>query len=216
MIFWEAIKNILFPQKCVSCGRNGILICVSCKNKIPSANTPEYGFIMSVFGYGHPAIRRLVHLLKYGNGRYVARFFAPYLAGTLTEFLGEEKLFHGDAIVLLVPVPLSKHRLKKRGYNQSELMINEMLKILPKGRFELDKKLVVKVKDTIPQAEIKKKSLRLVNQKDCFCVLPHNRKRNEVVVIVDDVTTTGATLCALRVKLLADGFRKVYALTVAH
>ena len=97
----KKIWGVIFPQTCVGCGIRGYLICDGCANKLPPAHAPEFDFITSVFGYGTPSVRRLIHMLKYENGRYVATFFAPYLASALTEFLGEEKLFHGDAPVLL-------------------------------------------------------------------------------------------------------------------
>ena len=216
MSWYKKLLGILFPEHCVGCGTQGFLICERCIHKLSPASSPEHDFIMSIFGYGNPSVRRLVHMLKYENGRHVAQFFAPYLASSLTEFLGEEKLFHGDVDVLLVPVPLSKNRMKKRGYNQSELLIREMIKNLSDDKFFLENKLASKIRDTIPQVEIKKRSTRLLNQDTCFCILPHKRKKNEIVILVDDVTTTGATLSALRQLLKKDGFTKVYALTIAH
>ena len=73
-----------------------------------------------------------------------------------------------------------------------------------------------KIKETTPQAEIKKRNMHLKNQQDCFDVLPNTYQKNEIVVLVDDVTTTGATLSAVRDRLIKNGFRKVFALTIAH
>ena len=216
MNFLKAITESIFPEKCVGCGARGALICDFCKNKIPSAETPEYGFITSVFSYTDPRVRKLILLLKYGNGRRVAKIFAPYLLASLTEFLGEEKLFQGCAPVLLVPVPLTKKRMNKRGYNQSQLLVEAIVRNDSTHNLILEKNLVSKIKDTVPQAEIKKRAQRLSSQHDCFCVLPNKKTKNEIIILVDDVTTTGATLKALHDLLKSDGFKKVYALTVAH
>lgn len=216
MNFLKSITGIIFPEKCVGCKAHGDLICEACKNKFSPAETPEYDFITSVFSYTNPSIRKLIHILKYGNGRRVAKIFGPYLYASLSEFLGEEKLFQGNSQVLLVPVPLTNSRLRKRGYNQSTLLIEAVLKNDSSGRMVIEKNLVKKIKETAPQAEIKKRTLRLSSQNECFCVLPNKKTKNEIIILVDDVTTTGATLHALYKILKKDGFKKVYALTVAH
>ena len=216
MNIFEKIIGVIFPKQCVGCGLRGFLICDVCKSRIPSASNPMYEFITSVFSYSDPSVRRMVHLMKYRSGRYVAKFFAPYMLSSLSEFVGEEKLFIGNAPILLVPVPLSKSRMKMRGYNQSELLIKEIIKIDNTKRFLLEKKLITKIKDTTPQVLMKNKSERLLNQTNCFAVMSHKKTKYETIILVDDVTTTGATLVAVRELLRKDGFKKVYALTAAH
>ena len=216
MNLFNLIIESLFPNICAGCGSRGSIVCTVCASKFPPARTPEQPYIISVFAYSHPVVRALIRRLKYKNGRRVAGFFAPYLLSSLVEFLGEEKLFNGDVDVILVPVPISKKRMKKRGYNQSELLGNEMQKINCNEHIFLDANLVRKIKETTPQAEIKKRNMHLKNQQDCFDVLPNTYQKNEIVVLVDDVTTTGATLSAVRDRLIKNGFRKVFALTIAH
>ncbi len=216
MNFFRIITHAIFPEKCVGCGASDNIVCVSCVRRFPPAVLPEFSWIMSVFAYTHPPIRRLIHMLKYENRRSVARLFAPYLLASLIEFVGEEKLFLGAVPVVLVPVPLSKKRQRSRGYNQSELLIREIVQKDSAKRFVMDTKLVAKIKDTVPQAQIQKKTARLVSQNDCFRICKHKRTMNEVIILVDDVTTTGATLASIRTLLKENGFKKVYALTIAH
>jgi competence protein ComFC len=216
MGFLNSLIESIFPDKCVGCGTRGVLVCDSCIKKIPPSLISEHSFITSIFSYTDQSVRKLIHKLKYKNGQQVAKIFSPYLLSTLTEFLGEEKLFHGKSPVLLVPVPITKSRYKKRGYNQSELLINKMMKIDSNQSFCLENNLVRKIKETAPQAEIKKRADRLMSQKECFGVMPNKRTKNEIIVLIDDVTTTGATLCEIRDVLKQEGFKKVYALTVAH
>ena len=216
MKFFSTIAEAVFPNHCVGCAMRGKLVCTSCAAKFPAASVPEEPFITSIFAYSHPPVRALVRTLKYKNGRTIAGFFAPYLMDSIIEFLGEEKLFHGDVNVVLVPVPLSKKRMKKRGYNQSELLIKEMFKCTQSDRIVIDTNLVKKIKETTPQAEIKKRALRLSSQHACFAVSKNKYIKNEIIILIDDVTTTGATLSAVRNILLKDGFRKVFAFTVAH
>ena len=216
MKFFSSIVEAVFPNHCVGCGMRGKIVCAACMAKFPSASVPEASFITSVFAYSHPPVRALIRTLKYKNGRTIAGFFAPYVLDSITEFLGEEKLFHGDVAVVFVPIPLSKKRMKKRGYNQSELLIKEMLKHSQIDRMVMDASLVKKIKETTPQAEIKKRAVRLSSQHDCFLVSKNKYLKNEIIILIDDVTTTGATLSAVRNILHKDGFRKVFAFTVAH
>ena len=216
MNFFSRFTEALFPDRCVDCGTRGALLCFACIKKISPALTPEKDFIASVFSYHDFRVKRLVWLLKYRNKRNVAKVFAPPLAAALLEFLGEENSFLGARKILLVPVPLSKKRYAKRGYNQAELIAQEIIKNMPEGKFLLETKLLKKRNETKPQADIKKKSLRLINLGDCFEIFAGRKSNGEVVFLIDDVTTTGATLMAARKVLRAAGFNKVYALTIAH
>jgi ComF family protein len=218
MPIFEILFQSLFPDRCVGCRAKGALLCETCLSTLPPAPAPHEAFISSVFAYADPRVRRLVKLLKYKNTRHAACLFGAPLAGALAEFLGEEALFISSRKILLVPVPLAKARRKSRGYNQAELLARAMLEHLdaPNARIEVDTNLLEKNKDTKAQADIPKKSERLKNLGDCFRVREGRSPEGETVILVDDVTTTGATLVAARAALLRAGFRSVYALTVAH
>jgi ComF family protein len=174
-----------------------------------------HSWITSVYAYNDFRAKRLIHLLKYKNARGGAEVLAPALADALSEFLGEEHMFLGSRKICIVPIPLSKKRMKKRGYNQAELLARKTVTLINDTNVFLETNLLKKIKETSPQAEIKNRGKRLKNLGDCFAVVRAST-REEVVVLVDDVTTTGATLTAARKALRAAGFRKIYGLTVAH
>ena len=218
MPIFHTILSTLFPDSCVGCGRSGTLLCAECARKIPPAPSPEHDFITSVFAYRDFRIRALVRMLKYKNARHASAVFAPYLAAALAEFVGEEGNFLGSGPTLLVPVPLSKKRRKERGYNQAELLVRGMLRHMPKGSAVLGNDILKKVVETGKQADITKRSVRLASLGDCFRASPEKAKEyaGRTIVLVDDVTTTGATLLAAHKALRAAGFKKVHALTVAY
>lgn len=216
MSIFDTLLSVFFPDRCVGCGVRGTLFCEVCSKRIAPPPAPADSFITSVFSYNDPRVKRLVKLLKYKNTRHAAALFAPYLAEALTEFLGEERLFVSSKRILLVPIPLSKKRARKRGYNQAELLARAMIKLLPKETVVLETKILKKIVETKPQAEIKKKNIRLHNLGECFAVVPGHTGAGETVILVDDVTTTGATLAVARRALSRAGFRSVYAVTVAH
>lgn len=206
---------MIFPDRCVGCGIRGFLLCRECETKITPATNPMHSWITSVFAYGDFRVRRLVRLLKYKNARGVATVLARSLSETLLEFLGEEGLFLGSRNVLIVPIPLSQKRMAKRGYNQSELLARKTVDQIKNDLLVLETGLLKKIKETTPQAEIKHRGKRLENLGDCF-VVTQTSAGGEVVILIDDVTTTGATLMAARKALRRAGFRKVYGFTVAH
>lgn len=206
---------MIFPDRCVGCGIRGFLLCRECETKITPATNPMHSWITSVFAYGDFRVRRLVRLLKYKNARGVATVLARSLSETLLEFLGEEGLFLGSRNVLIVPIPLSQKRMAKRGYNQSELLARKTVDQIKNDLLVLEIGLLKKIKETTPQAEIKHRGKRLENLGDCF-VATQTSAGGEVVILIDDVTTTGATLMAARKALRRAGFRKVYGFTVAH
>ena len=206
--------SAVFPDQCVGCSRRGSLLCLSCRGQIPPAPSPEHSFITSVYAYRDFRVRALVRMLKYRNTRHAADIFAPALAHALTEFIGEEWQMLGTGDILLVPIPLARRRAKARGYNQAELLARGVIRNLDAAAIRIDTNLLKKIRDTHPQADIKNRSERLRNLGDCFQAI--RESRGETIILLDDVTTTGATLCAAQKTLRAAGFKKIYAFTVAH
>ena len=193
----------------------GVLLCTTCKEKIAPAMQPAHSFITSVFSYHDFRMRALIGLLKYRHAQSIGACVSKELAQALLEIVGEESYFAGARKIYLIPVPLSKRRLQIRGYNQAEVLAREMLKHLPAGLCELHTELVAKIRETKPQAEIKRRNTRLSNLTDCFKVAGRE-KVFHTIFIIDDVTTTGATLIAVRNALKQAGYTKIYALTLAH
>lgn len=216
MKFISNFLQIIFPDRCFGCKIRGVILCDSCILKIEKAREQEYDFILSLFSYENKIVRNIIHSFKYKNNKRVANALAPYLAEIIKEFLGEEKLFLGKQKIIFVPVPITSKRRKQRGYNQSEILANKILKEFKTEDCFVDDNLVLKIKETLPQAQIKKRSLRLKSQKDNFKVLKNKYSHKEIIFIVDDVVTTGATLLAVRSALKKSGFKKIYAVTIAH
>ena len=111
---------------------------------------------------------------------------------------------------LAVPVPLSRKRLRWRGFNQAELLAR---KVAGKYNLELDSGNLIRVKHKKPQANLTEIS-RLENVKECFSWQGGDlNKRN--IILIDDVVTTGATLNACAKVLKASGAGEIWGLVVA-
>lgn len=210
------IIEAVFPRECAGCGKNGVLLCAACIEETQSAPQSEHAFINAAFDYHNKAIKRAVWRFKYKNARGFAKIFAPYLYDEIIGALGNELFISGGENILLVPVPLHKKRLRERGYNQSELLTREILKLDSAHIFSYAPLLLVRVKETKPQAKSEKRNARIKNLRDAFYSPPTLHARGRVVILIDDVTTTGATLVEAKRSIRILRPRKILAFTIAH
>ena len=199
----------LVPRRgpvCPVCGRffegeAGAHLCGRCL-----ADRPAFSVHRSCGAYGG-TLREIILLFKY-------RRYAP-LAGPLARFAeaalsGEAALW--DGAELLVPVPLHRARKRERGFNQSVLLARE----LGKARgVETVKGPLVKVRNVPAQAGLRAAD-RERNVVGAYAVRRPERVRGKIVVIVDDVTTTGATIRECARVLVEAGAKEVRALTLAQ
>jgi ComF family protein len=116
---------------------------------------------------------------------------------------------------LLIPIPISKKRYRERGYNQSLLVCKELIRI-DKENFDLESSVLIKNKETEHQARIKNRNERLKNIIGSFETKNENKIKNRNIILIDDITTTGATLNEAKKILKESGAKKIIAFTVAH
>ena len=148
--------------------------------------------------------------------------FAENIYDKIIEELSEMSLLQNFTAPILIPIPLSSKRYRERGFNQAELICIELVKISKtRGEvFTLAKNVLIKIKETEHQARIKDRSVRLKNLVGSFAI--KNQEKNSEflkgknIILIDDITTTGATLNEARKILRQAGVRKVIAFTVAH
>jgi len=218
--------DFLFPQKCVGCGKVGSLICPSCQNSLPIVAPPlcplcgrpqasgvlcpscvswqaEIDGIRSPFRF-EGTVRQAIHQLKYSNIRTMALPLARLLKNYLT--------IHPLPTDVLVPVPLHSKRLRERGYNQSALLATELGKLT--GLPMVEDCLIRQVHNP-PQARTATVEERQSNVADAF-VCRDDSLRDKQVIIIDDVSTSGATLNDCARALKAAGAAGVWGLTVAR
>ena len=217
--------DLLFPQRCVGCGREGDFLCYSCCQSLPRIMPPLcprcgkpqpsgilcpscVGWQTEIEGVRSPfrfdgVIRQAIHQLKYRN----LRALAQPLAKLLKDYL----ITNATPGEVLVPVPLHQKRLKERGYNQSQLLARELSKLV---NLPVVDDCLIRQRYALPQARTSSVEERRSNVANAFICRNH-RLQDKQVLLIDDVATSGATLNACASALKTAGATSVWGLVLA-
>lgn len=188
-------------------------------DKLPRAENLVVKDVIAIFDYKHPMTKEVVWEVKYRGNTQVARKLGGILHDTILEELSDLGLFdssewHGK--VVLIPMPISRQRRFKRGWNQSEYLAKALVEYDDSDRFEYLPKLLAKTRHTESQTSTNSKSERLKNVKDSMSLSEDRDLSGRCAIIIDDVTTTGATFEEARRALKGSGVKKVLCIAVAH
>jgi ComF family protein len=204
---FEAFASLLAPPRCASCDALVPMMsafCPACVATIERAPIDDARAI-AAFVYGG-AIARAIARFKYER--------RPDLARPLGDLLWRAIEPHAAALsgVVVVPVPLHRTRLAERGFNQSALIASRIARrlgarLLPRA---LDR-----TRDGARQATLDR-GARITNAADAFRARDATRVRGRRILLIDDVRTTGATLCACAGALLDAGASGVAFAVVAR
>ncbi len=159
--------------------------------------------------YHDERARALVWEMKYYASSRAANLGGIILAEALIEYASD---ILGEP--LLIPIPLHHTRRRERGHNQSELLCKAALAHAPHCA-QYAPQLLVRHKAT-PHQQGSARHKRLSNLKNSMTAPHPERLRGRTVIIVDDVTTTGATFAEAKRALLAAGAAHVYCLALAQ
>ncbi len=212
--FWRKILDIFFPKRCINCRQFRAYLCSECAAKLPYCEKIIPSWIISIWSYKDPRIKRLLWQFKFENKFSIAEDLAVFAADHLIAELADRAIFENITDITLVPIPLSKKSRKARGYNQSEILAKEIARGLGDGYKTRD--LLMKVRDTETQHSIKNRRTRLQNLRGAYAAKNSEEVAGKNILLVDDITTTHATLVEARRALREAGARKVLAFTIAH
>ncbi len=171
-----------------------------------------------LFEYSSPIVRKAVWEIKFRGNRRVAKLLATILYDELLEKISEEKMFGGaarSAAPLFLPIPISGKRFRERGWNQCEIIADELVKLDGGRNLEVRKNILVKNKNTSDQVG-KGRGDRLKNLKNAFVVKNPELVKDRFVIVLDDVVTTGATIEEAGRALRQSGARGLLFLAIAH
>ena len=222
----KAFLDLLFPPRCVGCGRVGNYLCPDCRAGISRICPPicrvcgqpvrDRGPCLSCFenhsrvdgirsaAFFEGPLREAIHAFKYDG--------VTALGGVLGELLAEGwEAFHPPTEVIM-PVPLHRNRRRRRGYDQARILAEQLAQRL---EVPILADVLVRVRETVPQVDLGAKD-RLENVKDAFACEAKGEIEGRAVLLIDDVCTTGATLNACADALRVHRPRSVWALTLAR
>lgn len=195
-----AISRVSEPR-CFKCGKEisneEVAYCEDCSKQ---EKLYERGF--PVFNYSEE-MQNSIAMFKYQNRRDFAEYYAKEM------YMRWREQFMEIGFDVLVPVPISKEKRRKRGYNQAELIARELGKYI---NVPVDNKLLMRRLDTAPQKELSNKE-RICNLKNAFFLTDLSKRYNKILII-DDIYTTGATIDACTNVLKQIGTNHIYFASV--
>lgn len=201
------ILEILFPPRCYTCRKEAEVVCTDCLKRFSRAVDSPAHYIQSTFSFKDKEIKRIIHAVKYYNKKELV---IP-LARTAALELKNSSNHSLDTDWHLVPIPMPTIRKYMRGYNHAEIIAKEISKITS---FPVSTNILVRARSPKRQVTTATRSERLNNQRKSFKVCGDVKDMN--IILVDDVSTTGATLDEARRVLLQYGAKNVQAVTLAH
>lgn len=158
----------------------------------------------ALLSYRDADVRAVIHEAKYHHNPK-----ALALLGKVLETYLRENDFKN---AVLVPIPMHRTRYRERGYNQ----VTEILKALPNAdQYTLCEQALSRTRNT-PRQTDRSRYERLTNIKDAFVAHPKHIPDTETLILIDDVTTTGATLREARETLSSACHKDIVCIALAH
>lgn len=276
----EKLLKIFFSEICIICEKSGETICKRCLENIKLDkyninNINKINWVKSCFSYKNKNIHLAFIYLKYFHTKSIAKYLAEISYILFLNFINDilykkknsntnsdsdsnckSNIDYDDKNIIIIPIPISKKRKLERGYNQSEILIKEILKKMKeKENINLENNLyidlLIKNKHTIKFAHTHSHTDREKFIKDAFIInekyktpsgffiksqLPQGKQnssnmidninetvennflKDKIIFLIDDITTTGATLYEARNTLMQAGIKKenIFGFVLAH
>ena len=208
------LLDFFYPPRCAFCRRllrtgSGLWVCPACLETLPRLTRDEQRrdvshteLVLAPLRY-EGIVRESLLRYKFGGLTAYAAVYAEFLAKCIDE--------NGISCDSITWVPLSRRRLRQRGYDQARLIAEELAK-----RLGLPCEcLLVKCRHTRPQSGISDREKRKANAAGAYAVLNAERVEGKRVLLVDDIVTTGATLASCAGVLAHAGCEAVFGAAAA-
>lgn len=201
------------PPFCSRCGRmfktktGDSHQCGNCIQHPPVCRTTRAAGIYS------GTLKSIIHALKYSNKVHLARVLGQLL---FTSFI---RYYNSQPVDIIIPVPLHASRLRQRGFNQAEMLIDEWPAIFggidAQPAIPIDEKILVRQRNTLSQTGLGREK-RKHNVRGAFAVSDRTDVVGKHVLLIDDVYTTGSTSNECARALIKGGAADVSVLTLAR
>lgn len=223
------LKDLFFPKFCIGCGFLGTYICLNCQQKLFKIEKEMcvYCGRFSIGGYTHPGcvhkngIDRFIVLYQYSSllkkiiksikYRLVVDMWKEFSVFVKPEIMKKLHKESSDVFYDVQAIPLNKKKQHMRGFNQSDLIADDVLEVL--GSRKVD--LLILRKITTSQAMQKSIKQRYINLKNAFIWNKTTLRTSRQVMLVDDVFTSGATTSEACKILKNNGVNNVCVFAIA-
>lgn len=232
------ILDILFPSHCVHCHiylhdspsplcnachasieKNTSLRCPICSVRLANNRrtcghgkqaAKQFPYLLGTASYyNDPIIRNCIHACKYEGEHIMTVVLSDLLIEYAQKLEPRPIIFATKPTV--VPIPLHHKKERERGFNQSALIARSFAQAM---HFPYDA-LLIKLIDNDPQAQTKTHDERFKRIRDAFAIPRPHDVRNKNIILIDDVSTSGATLSEAAQALKAAGAKQILALVIA-
>ncbi len=207
----ERLLDLLYPPKCAFCRKlvtDGRMLCPDCEGALPVPEKEKQSKKISGLAvclsplYYTGDVRQSLHRYKFQGAAAYYRIYAELMAACVRE--------HGLTADLVTWVPLSRKRLRRRGYDQARLLAEEVA-----GRLALPcEQTLEKIRNNPAQSGTSGAEERQKNVLGVYRAV--TSFAGEHVLLVDDIVTTGASLSEAAKELLNAGAEQVSGLTLAR
>jgi ComF family protein len=218
--------SLLFPELCQACGESLVageeLLCLDCRYNLPFTDfhlKPDNLVAQQFWGkIDLEAAYALCYFTKGGKMQHLMHQFKykgiQNIGNLLGNIAGEQliKVPVFNSVDVIIPVPLHKSRLRKRGYNQSTCFAEGLAEKL---NIPVDADNLIRIRATETQTH-RSRFLRFENMQQVFALTNTEALINKHVLLVDDVVTTGSTLEACGTELLKVAGLKLSIATIAY
>ena len=212
MNIWNAVLDLLYPRRCVFCHKlieKEDALCPDCRRKYSIMSSerhirkiPGTAGCFAPFLYEGDVRASLLRYKFQGQSGY-AKVYGEFLSKCIDE--------NAISCDIITWVPLSRRRLRSRGYDQARLLAEEIA-----GHYELPcAPLLRKLRNNPAQSRTGNAAKRKANVADIYAVINEDQLRGKRVLLVDDIVTTGATLAEAARTLKAAGAGEIFCMAVA-
>ena len=213
MKLWEFLLELLYPTRCAFCHQltqNGETVCPNCRKKLPyttgTAMEQKFPHLVDCVSplYYEGDVRASLLRYKFHGVRAYAGVYGEFLSKSIDEC--------GISCDIITWVPLSRQRLRRRGYDQARLLAEDLAR-RQQGQCAA---LLRKRRNNPAQSGTGSAEKRKANAAGVYEAIQPALFAGKRVLLVDDIVTTGATLSECAKTLRAAGAAQVYAVTVAR
>ncbi len=227
----QKIWDFIFPRRCPICDEiapAGELICTECQKEVTIISEPtckrcgksveneriefcydcakkhhEFTQGKAVFLY-QKGIKQSLYRFKYSNKREYASYYAREAVKEYGDWLLRHK------VEAIIPIPMYRGKQRLRGYNQAEVFAREIGKQM---QLPVLNNTVIRIRNTVPQKQLNDVE-RKNNLKKAFKIRD-NIVKYKIIVLIDDIYTTGSTMDAVSKELKKAGIEEIYFLCIS-